>query len=277
MHHVYTIIFLSIFCHCLACQDPPLEPPKNSQGTSVINTAGQLFDQSGTEMFGGDSTTLAGEEVMAGDEPMSAGSEVIGGSPLPELDMTPMPESDMTPLPEPDMAPPPEPDMAPPPELDMTPPIEIPESCNGPLDFPTPNCRPDPLPSTGDLYEDCVRRINQLRTECQCLPPLERWPEGESCADQQAEYDAMTNQAHSGFRAGICSPSGRGQNECPGYQSNQQVISLCLQQMWDEGPGEPFIEHGHYINMTNPSHNRVACGFFTTEQGQVWAIQNFSQ
>ena len=154
--------------------------------------------------------------------------------------------------------------------------VALPESCQGPLELPLPDCRPAPLPSTGDLYRDCVRRVNQLRAICQCLPPLERWYEGESCADTHAEYDAMTGQAHSGFREQICSPQGRGQNECPGYRSEDQVISLCLQQMWDEGPGEPFIEHGHYINMTNPSHQRVACGFFMTAEGRVWAIQNFS-
>lgn len=156
------------------------------------------------------------------------------------------------------------------------PPIELPETCSGPLELPIAGCSPAPLPSTGDLYEDCVRRINQLRTVCQCLPPLERWLDGESCADAHAEYDAMTGQAHSGFREQICSPGGRGQNECPGYRSEDQVITTCLQQMWDEGPGEPFSQHGHYINMTNPSHQRVACGFFTTSQGAVWAIQNFS-
>lgn len=119
-------------------------------------------------------------------------------------------------------------------------------------------------------------RINQLRAVCQCLPPLNRWYDGELCASQCAEYEANVNRVHSGFREEICSPGGRGQNECPSYQSHQQVISLCLQQMWDEGPGEPFIEHGHYINMIHPCYQKVACGFFTTGQGQVSAIQNFS-
>ena len=156
-------------------------------------------------------------------------------------------------------------------DMSMVDPIMLPESCDGPLELPIENCRPAPLPSTGDLYEDCVRRVNQLRAECQCLPPLERWIDGESCADQHAEYDAMINSPHAGFREGICQPSGRGQNECPGYFSEGQVIGTCLQQMWDEGPGEPFSAHGHYINMTNPSHRRVACGFFTTSSGIIWS------
>lgn len=151
-----------------------------------------------------------------------------------------------------------------------------PEGCEGgPLELPIADCRPTPLAPTGDPYEDCVRRINQLRWECQCLPPLARWTEGESCADQHAEYDANGAGPHGGFRDRICSPGGRGQNECPGWGSVPQVIGGCLQQMWDEGPGEPFIEHGHYINMTNPAHSQVACGFHTTADGAFWAIQNF--
>ncbi|MDQ3032716.1 MAG: CAP domain-containing protein, partial [Myxococcota bacterium] len=145
----------------------------------------------------------------------------------------------------------------------------------GALDAPLPDCRPARLPSTGDPIQDCVDRINQFRWECQCLPPLARWSDGEACAAMHAEYDS-TRTPHSGFRDGICSPGGNGQNECPGYASVDQTIGLCLQQMWDEGPGEPFSEHGHYINMTNPSFGRVACGFHETASGQVWAIQNFA-
>ena len=42
----------------------------------------------------------------------------------------------------------------------------------------------------------------------------------------------------------------------------ESVISGCLQAMWNEGPGEPFSEHGHYINMTRASFSMVACGFY---------------
>jgi len=144
----------------------------------------------------------------------------------------------------------------------------------GPLGAPIANCTPEVLPSTGDPKEDCVRRINQLRWECQCLPPLQRWTEGESCADQHAEYDS-TRSPHAGFSGGICSPRGRAQNECPGWNSPERVIDGCLQAMWDEGPGEPYSAHGHYINMTNPSYSMVACGFYETGGGSIWAVQNF--
>jgi hypothetical protein len=145
---------------------------------------------------------------------------------------------------------------------------------DGPLAAPIPNCQPPALPSSGDSYQDCVDRINQLRWECQCLPPLRRWTEAESCADQQAEYDS-TRGPHAGFRDDICSPRGWAQNECPGWGSTTHVIGVCLQAMWDEGPGEPFSEHGHYINMSNSRYGEVACGFYETSDGKIWSVQNF--
>lgn len=146
-----------------------------------------------------------------------------------------------------------------------------------PLSDPIAGCRPTPLASTGDPHEDCVRRINQFRCECQHLPPLARWTEGEACADMMAEYDhEHPGEAHAAFRAGICSPRGSGQNECPGWPSVDATISGCLQQMWDEGPGDFYgpPPHGHYINMSSTSFSRVACGFYQGTRG-VYALQNF--
>lgn len=135
--------------------------------------------------------------------------------------------------------------------------------------------------STGDIYQDCVDRINQFLTQCACLPALTRSTQGEACADKMAEYDAGKDSPHAGAIDKICEPSGA-QNECPGYSSNNQVISLCLQQMWDEGPppagsctGACYEQHGHFINMTDKSVTKVACGFYTTPSGKVWAAQNF--
>lgn len=146
------------------------------------------------------------------------------------------------------------------------------------------SCMLTAAPLSDDIHQDCVDRINQFRTQCACLPPLTRWTDGEACADQMAEYDAMQNVAHAGFEAKICSSGQGGQNECPGYSSNSQVISLCFQQMWSEGPGpeDPctgtcFEDHGHFINMTSTSMTKVACGFYTTSAGKVWAAQNFTR
>ncbi|WP_148313535.1 CAP domain-containing protein [Sorangium cellulosum] len=144
-------------------------------------------------------------------------------------------------------------------------------------------CKLDPPPSTGDLAQDCVDRINQFLTQCACLPALKRRKDGEACANEMAKYDADHNMAHAGIRAKICEPGGS-QNSCPGYSSNKQVIGLCMQQMWDEGPpptadctGDCYEMYGHFINMTDDSVTQVACGFYTTSSGKVWAVQNFTR
>ena len=144
-------------------------------------------------------------------------------------------------------------------------------------------CKLSPPPSSGDIRQDCVNRINQFRKDCACLGPLERWTEGEACADKMAEHDSMTGMAHSGFSSKVCSPGGNAQNECPKYGSEASVISTCLQQMWNEGPppqtpcnGDCFQKYGHFINMTNPKLKKVACGFHKPTSGSLWAVQNFS-
>lgn len=138
-------------------------------------------------------------------------------------------------------------------------------------------CKPT-APDTGDYYADCVTRVNQFRA-CVCLPPLARWNDGESCADMDAAYDPA-NSAHAGFIAGICSPEGNAQDECPGWGSATQVISQCLQQMFDEGPpptadctGDCYETHGHFINMTNTRYTMIACGIATVN-GKVTAVQD---
>lgn len=148
---------------------------------------------------------------------------------------------------------------------------------------PNPGCKLTAPASSGDIYQDCVDRINQFRTQCACLPALERWTDGEACANQEAQYDSEKNSAHAGFMDKICS-SGNAQDECPSWGSNTQVISGCLQQMWDEGPPPTmpcndscFQMYGHYINMSSTSSKRVACGFYTTPSGKVWAVQNFTR
>ncbi|HEX4336812.1 MAG TPA: CAP domain-containing protein [Polyangiaceae bacterium] len=147
----------------------------------------------------------------------------------------------------------------------------------------TPNtaCMPA-APSTGDINADCVARVNQFRA-CVCLPPLQRWTDGEACASQDASYDAQNQSmgAHAGFKNKICA-AGNAQDECPGWKSDDQVISGCLQQMFNEGPpptatcdGTCYEQHGHYINMTNTRYTMVACGYYTGSDGKVWAVQNF--
>ncbi len=127
---------------------------------------------------------------------------------------------------------------------------------------------------TGDasIQALCVDTINDYRATLG-LPAYERWSGAESCTDDQAESDAKTGTAHGAF--GACEEWA--QNECPGWPSSDPEASLlgCLEQMWAEGPGEDFSAHGHYLNMSSDSYTRVACGFHTTEDGKLWAIQNF--
>jgi hypothetical protein len=119
-------------------------------------------------------------------------------------------------------------------------------------------------------YTDCVDRINGFRATID-LPPLDRWSDAEPCADDQAQSDSETGEAHGAF--GACGESA--QNECPGWGSYDDIIDGCLQMMWDEGPGEPYEEHGHYINMTNTAYSEVACGFYETPDGAIWSVQDF--
>lgn len=175
--------------------------------------------------------------------------------------------------PPPDEPPPDEPPPDEPPP-DGPPPDEPPAQCaNGPLALPIDGCAPTPPPSSGDPQQDCVDRINQFRAECQCLPPLQRWTGGEKCADRMAEADHNSGQAHGAANQGMCS-WGSGQNECPGWGSVDDVIDGCLQMMWDEGPGENFWAHGHYLHMSSLEKTHVACGFFDGPNG-TWAVQNF--
>lgn len=140
---------------------------------------------------------------------------------------------------------------------------------NGPLAAPIAGCAPEPPPSTGDFHQDCVDRINQFRWVCQCLPPLERWTAAESCSDQQSQADEQSGEPHGSFPA--CGENA--QNTCPGWGSEGAIVDGCLQMMWDEGPGEPFSEHGHYLNMSSTSYKRVACGISVSGG---WSNQNFA-
>ena len=124
----------------------------------------------------------------------------------------------------------------------------------------------------GSLQQACVDAINGYRATLD-LPPYARWTDAEACSDDEAESDAATNTPHGAF--GSCNEYA--QNECPGWPGDDPEGSLlgCLAQMWAEGPGEDFQTHGHYINMSSTKYTQVACGFYTTGSGDLWAIQNF--
>ncbi|MBI3203272.1 MAG: hypothetical protein HYZ29_17160, partial [Myxococcales bacterium] len=128
--------------------------------------------------------------------------------------------------------------------------------------------------ASGDAFESyrvkCVEQINTYRATLG-LPPYQRWTSAEACTDGEAKSDSETGKAHGAFPS--CSESA--QNECPGYPSLDATVTTCLAQMWAEGPGADFQQHGHYINMSSKSYGKVSCGFYKTAGGSVWAIQNF--
>ena len=117
---------------------------------------------------------------------------------------------------------------------------------------------------------DCVDAINAFRAT-EALPPLTRWSDGESCADTQGLADSNASASHANY--GDCGEGA--QNTCGARNSTDQIIDGCLQSMWDEGPGEPFSEHGHYLNMSSTDYTEVACAFVELADGSIWASQNF--
>jgi hypothetical protein len=146
--------------------------------------------------------------------------------------------------------------------------------------LPIPNLGTLPIPGMpppslqggpGGAAQQCVDNINQYRQSLR-LAPVVRWAAAESCAGSQAQSDAQSGQAHGSF--GRCGEMA--QNVCPGWRGPaEQMTGPCLQSMWNEGPGTDYGAHGHYLNMSSPRYTKVACGYHTTAQGQVWAVQDF--
>ncbi len=134
---------------------------------------------------------------------------------------------------------------------------------------------PTPAPTGGsggnDAAQLCVDTINNYRSSIG-RAPLARWTGAETCVENQGFADSQSGTPHSAF--GQCGEFA--QNECPNWPGPpEQMIGSCLQVMWNEGPGQPYSEHGHYINMSNPNYTKVACGFAVLSNGRVWAVQDF--
>lgn len=150
------------------------------------------------------------------------------------------------------------------------------------------------------LRDICVAEINMYRATLtdKMLMPLKRaTPEQEECSQRAAKMDGDTMQGHGAFRAGLCSSVGlSAQNSCPGYPVGgfgggtiADTLKLCLKQMWDEG--EPpvakqeciqdstgcFLQHGHYLNMSDPNLGSVSCSFYKMMDGRnYWMSQDFA-
>lgn len=125
------------------------------------------------------------------------------------------------------------------------------------------------------LRAACLDFTNEKRAS-EGTAALALWTEASACSDQQAQDDLEANSAHGHFKA--CGESA--QNTCPGWttqsdtEAQQQTLIGCLTAMWNEGPGEPYSAHGHYINMSNVNYTKMTCGFHFAE-GELWINQNF--
>jgi hypothetical protein len=157
------------------------------------------------------------------------------------------------------------------------PPAPSPAPAPAPLPPPTPGPTPTqpppftPPPASSDPFaaarQSCVDRINQYRARVR-MGPLARDASTEGCDDEESRLDSSSNRAHGSF--GKCGE--RAQNACPNYPgaSVEDVLTKCLQQMFDEGPGG-----GHYDNMTSTKYSRASCGFQAMPGGRIWTVQNF--
>jgi hypothetical protein len=150
-------------------------------------------------------------------------------------------------------------------------PARTPAPTRSPTPTPAGSATPTPTASATDPAQLCVDTINVHRASIG-LPPYARWTAAEACVDAQSLADSQSGVPHSAF--GQCGEWA--QNECPGWPGPPaQMIGSCLQAMWNEGPGQDFGAHGHYINMTSTTYTRVACGFSVLPNGAVWAAQDF--
>jgi Cysteine-rich secretory protein family len=114
--------------------------------------------------------------------------------------------------------------------------------------------------------EICVATINDYR-KTKGLPAYARWDAAETCSDGQAKSDGSTSAAHGAF--GKCGE--HAQNECPGWPGPPDtMIPQCLKAMFGEGEGG-----GHYEAIMGKQYTKVACGFGTAPNGQIWSVQNF--
>jgi len=150
-------------------------------------------------------------------------------------------------------------------------PTPVPTPTRTPTPIATRTPTPRPTGGSSDAEQLCVDTINQYRASIG-VAPLARWSDAEACVENQGFADSQSGIPHSAF--GQCSEWA--QDECPNWPGPpDQMIGSCLALMWAEGPGEPYSQHGHYINMSNPSYTKVACGFAVLSNGRVWAVQDF--
>lgn len=148
-----------------------------------------------------------------------------------------------------------------------------PAPTNAPTAAPTQVSTPA-APPAADRFaaarQRCLDETNAYRARVGA-PPLVYRQDKSSCTDTDARGDATNGTIHGG--SGRCAFGA--QNECPAWSgTGAGIVASCLKSMFEEGPGQPYSEHGHYINMTGRDYRGLACGFYEAG-GKVWLVQNF--
>jgi hypothetical protein len=121
----------------------------------------------------------------------------------------------------------------------------------------------------------CVQIINQDRASLSpASPALTDNPAQEPCVDAEAQTDYTNNSPHYSFiHYNNCKSFA--EDECPDWGGSlTTIVTNCLKQMWAEGPPEAGQDN-HWLNMSNKSYTKVACGFYQEPNGHWWATQDF--
>lgn len=139
-------------------------------------------------------------------------------------------------------------------------------------------CQEDPAKTA--FYKDCVDRINKLRN-LEGLGDLLLDQSKQACSNADARVNFASIDPH----AQQC---GQAQNTCPALASPQKILDGCIEQQmyyqekanYTKNPSECYNAAwpntcGHYVNMTNKSYTKVACGMYRTPSGDFFAVMNF--
>lgn len=122
------------------------------------------------------------------------------------------------------------------------------------------------------IRDNIIRIINDLRATLNPpAAPYQRWREGESCANEQAQVDSVKGPHYSAQHGGWCGGQAYEQNTFPSSWDIPSVYKFGLQGMWDEVPPN----NGHRLALENRNYTSVAIGLYKVSDGQYWINMNF--
>lgn len=142
------------------------------------------------------------------------------------------------------------------------------------------------VPSRGAVRQAArllLATINSVRTARGLLPlTLDR--RESRCSRLHSQHMALTGQlSHDQFPTDVCVPH-RVAGENVGYDAGAPTSAvLAIQQyMMSEGPchsrrcsGTTYEQHGHYLNLINPSYRHVGIGI-VVKHGTTWLTEDFT-